>query len=115
MPDTQRMFTEQGSLQMSASPGNASSRAVSPATSAPRSGRATPGSAASPVSPGTPTATTSPGAVMSGFVVHDDWADVQESIYIVLGHGPYQRRVLLCSVLSVIVDTAAGAVGPTNQ
>ncbi|XP_050035582.1 carcinine transporter-like [Dermacentor andersoni] len=40
---------------------------------------------------------------MPGFVFHDNIAAVQESIYIVLGHGPYQRRVLLCSVLSVIV------------
>ncbi|KAH7968843.1 beta-alanine transporter [Rhipicephalus sanguineus] len=103
MPDTLPLSAEPRSLQMPANPGNASSRALSLATSTPRSGWATPGSVASPVSPGTRMATTSPGTVLTGFVAHENWADAQDSIYIVLGHGPYQRRVLLCSVLSVIV------------
>ncbi|KAH7953531.1 hypothetical protein HPB49_009630 [Dermacentor silvarum] len=85
---------------MSVSPDITSSRAPSPKTSPPRSGWATPGSVASPP---TPSSTPTPKTLMSGFVVHDNWAAVQESIYIVLGHGPYQRRVLLCSVLSVIM------------
>ncbi|XP_075546888.1 carcinine transporter-like [Dermacentor variabilis] len=85
---------------MSASPGSASSRAASPATSPPRSEWATPGSAATPA---TPSSALTPESLMPGFVVHDNCAAVQESIYIVLGHGPYQRRVLLCSVLSLIV------------
>nr|XP_050033688.1 solute carrier family 22 member 7-like [Dermacentor andersoni] len=85
---------------MAASPGSARSRAASPATSPPRSGWATSGSAASPA---TPSFARTPESFMSGFVVHDNCAAVQESIYVVLGHGPYQRRVLLCSALSLIV------------
>ncbi|XP_065292292.1 solute carrier family 22 member 7-like isoform X2 [Dermacentor albipictus] len=85
---------------MSASPGRASSRVASPATSAPRAVWATPGSAATPA---TPLSARTPESLMPGFVFHDNCAAVQESIYIVLGHGPYQRRVLLCSVLSLVV------------
>ncbi|XP_070390925.1 organic anion transporter 3-like [Dermacentor albipictus] len=85
---------------MSVSSGTASSRAASPVTSAARSGLTSSGSAASPA---TPSSTSTSRKLMPGFVVHDNRAAIQESIYIVLGHGPYQRRVLLCSVLSVIV------------
>ncbi|KAH6935142.1 hypothetical protein HPB50_003534 [Hyalomma asiaticum] len=100
MPDTLRTSTEPGSKSVSASPSTASSRAVSPAASPPRSGWATTPSAASPATQSTiPT----PGTVTPGLVVQDNWAAVQDSIYVVLGHGPYQRRVLLCSILSVVI------------
>ncbi|KAH6937240.1 hypothetical protein HPB50_026045 [Hyalomma asiaticum] len=100
MSDSLLPPTEPRRIQMTASPVSASSRAASPVTTAPQSGLATPGSSASPA---TPSSTLTPGTLMSGFAVQDNWAGVQESIYIVLGHGPYQRRVLLCSILSVIV------------
>ncbi|KAH7945533.1 hypothetical protein HPB49_012105 [Dermacentor silvarum] len=85
---------------MSVSSGTARSRPASPATSAPRSGYLTPGSVESPA---TPSSTPAPETLMTCFVGHDNCADVQESIHIMLGHGPYQRRVLLCSIMSVIV------------
>ncbi|KAK8764271.1 hypothetical protein V5799_033119 [Amblyomma americanum] len=42
-------------------------------------------------------------SVLSDFVPQKNWAAVQDSVYVVLGHGPYQRRVLLCGIASVVV------------
>ncbi|KAL1477217.1 hypothetical protein MTO96_035922, partial [Rhipicephalus appendiculatus] len=41
--------------------------------------------------------------LLPGFVAIDSWDAVQANTYIVLGHGPYQRRVLTCGMLSVTV------------
>ncbi|KAL3243768.1 hypothetical protein MRX96_019718 [Rhipicephalus microplus] len=41
--------------------------------------------------------------LLPGFVAIDTWDAVQANTYVVLGHGPYQRRVLTCGMLSVTV------------
>ncbi|XP_037291473.2 solute carrier family 22 member 7 [Rhipicephalus microplus] len=41
--------------------------------------------------------------LLPGFVAIDSWEAVQANTYVVLGHGPYQRRVLMCGMLSVTV------------
>ncbi|KAL1418976.1 hypothetical protein MTO96_025521 [Rhipicephalus appendiculatus] len=41
--------------------------------------------------------------LLPGFVAIDSWDAVQANTYVVLGHGPYQRRVLTCGMLSVTV------------
>ncbi|KAH7956928.1 hypothetical protein HPB52_013565 [Rhipicephalus sanguineus] len=43
------------------------------------------------------------GELLPGFVAIDSWDAVQANTYVVLGHGPYQRRVLTCGMLSVTV------------
>ncbi|KAH7957262.1 hypothetical protein HPB52_016785 [Rhipicephalus sanguineus] len=41
--------------------------------------------------------------LLPGFVAIDSWDAVQANTYLVLGHGPYQRRVLTCGMVSVTV------------
>ncbi|KAL1443169.1 hypothetical protein MTO96_030420 [Rhipicephalus appendiculatus] len=41
--------------------------------------------------------------LLPGFVAIDSWDAVQANTYAILGHGPYQRRVLICGMLSVTV------------
>ncbi|KAH9371819.1 hypothetical protein HPB48_018440 [Haemaphysalis longicornis] len=50
--------------------------------------------------PGVPDPPSAPPAVLSGFAVQDSWSAIQDSLYVILHHGPYQRRVLTCGVLS---------------
>ncbi|KAL1457382.1 hypothetical protein MTO96_043473 [Rhipicephalus appendiculatus] len=41
--------------------------------------------------------------LLPGFIAIDSWDAVQANTYVVLGHGPYQRRALTCGMLSVTV------------
>ncbi|KAL1479480.1 hypothetical protein MTO96_051809 [Rhipicephalus appendiculatus] len=41
--------------------------------------------------------------LLSGFVDKNNWDAIQENTYVVLGHGPYQRRVLMGGILAVTV------------
>ncbi|XP_077553241.1 solute carrier family 22 member 7-like [Haemaphysalis longicornis] len=50
--------------------------------------------------PGVPEPPSAPPAVLPGFAVQDSWSAIQDSLYVILHHGPYQRRVLTCGVLS---------------
>ncbi|XP_077553246.1 solute carrier family 22 member 7-like [Haemaphysalis longicornis] len=50
--------------------------------------------------PGVPGPPSAPPAVLPGFAVQDSWSAIQDSLYVILHHGPYQRRVLTCGVLS---------------
>ncbi|KAL1418967.1 hypothetical protein MTO96_025512 [Rhipicephalus appendiculatus] len=43
------------------------------------------------------------GFLLAGFVDKNNWDAIQENTYVVLGHGPYQRRVLLCGILALSV------------
>ncbi|KAK8784875.1 hypothetical protein V5799_008759 [Amblyomma americanum] len=58
----------------------------------------------SPVTSPSQSGTATPGALLSGFVAQDSWSAVQESVYIVIGHGRYQYRVLLCGILAASVS-----------
>ncbi|KAK8784876.1 hypothetical protein V5799_008760 [Amblyomma americanum] len=58
--------------------------------------------AASPVKSASPSAVASP-ENLPGSVNQDSRAAVQEGVYVVIGHGPYQHCVLLCGILSTIV------------
>ncbi|KAH7959618.1 hypothetical protein HPB49_012486 [Dermacentor silvarum] len=40
---------------------------------------------------------------LPNFDTPDTLSALQESVYVVLGHGPYQRRILYCGMLCVIV------------
>ncbi|KAK8789040.1 hypothetical protein V5799_021185 [Amblyomma americanum] len=42
-------------------------------------------------------------SLLQGFVVSDEPGQVQENVYVILGHGNYQRHVLLCGTLSMFV------------
>ncbi|KAH9371821.1 hypothetical protein HPB48_018438 [Haemaphysalis longicornis] len=50
--------------------------------------------------PGVPDPPSALPAVLPGFAVQDSWSAIQDSLYVILQHGPYQRRVLTCGVLS---------------
>ncbi|KAH9379696.1 hypothetical protein HPB48_021217 [Haemaphysalis longicornis] len=50
--------------------------------------------------PGVPEPPSSMPAILPGFAVQDSWSAIQDSLYVILHHGPYQRRVLTCGVLS---------------
>nr|XP_037291579.1 solute carrier family 22 member 7-like [Rhipicephalus microplus] len=41
--------------------------------------------------------------LLAGFVDKNNWDAIQENTYVVLGHGPYQRRVLMCGILALAV------------
>ncbi|KAL1418978.1 hypothetical protein MTO96_025523 [Rhipicephalus appendiculatus] len=41
--------------------------------------------------------------LLPGFVTIDSWDAVQANTYVILGHGPFQRRALACGMLSVTV------------
>ncbi|KAH6933978.1 hypothetical protein HPB50_019366 [Hyalomma asiaticum] len=41
--------------------------------------------------------------LLPGFVETPNWDAIQENAYVVLGHGPFQRRVLMCGILCVTV------------
>ncbi|XP_077492526.1 carcinine transporter-like [Amblyomma americanum] len=72
-------------------------RTPSPKT---RSPSAVSSTATSPTQSGVVT----PGALLSGYVPQDGWSAVQESVYVIIGHGRYQYRVLLCGVLAACVS-----------
>ncbi|KAK8784877.1 hypothetical protein V5799_008761 [Amblyomma americanum] len=58
----------------------------------------------SPVTSPSQSGTATPGALLSGSVDQNSWSAVQESVYIVIGHGRYQYRVLLCGILATTVS-----------
>ncbi|XP_054923093.1 solute carrier family 22 member 7-like [Dermacentor andersoni] len=53
---------------------------------------------------GTGEAASQPRSILGGFVTSSDArAIIQENVYVILGHGKFQRRVLLCAVLCLTV------------